>query len=134
MILKRAPVSLLEKLDRDGIALHEQDLRACEEFIVDEAFASRYREQPYFFCYLLDRDRAIESIDTRYFCDATLGYISPQSVRERLQEISSIDFESLYESNLVQRDDYCTLHLNNITKFYREAAGPGMGIITISVA
>jgi hypothetical protein len=133
VILKKAPVSLLEKLDRDGVALHERELHACEAFLVDEAFESRYREKPYFFSYLLDRDRAIESIGTRYFCDASLGYISPHSVQERLQEISSIDFESLYKSNLVQRDEYCTLHLNKITEFYKNAVAAGMGIVTVSV-
>jgi hypothetical protein len=133
VILIKAPTSLLEKLDREGIALHEQDLQPCEKLIVDELFESRYREQPYFFSYLLDWDRAIESIGTRNFCDASLGYISPPSVQERLEEISSIDFETLYKNNLLERNEYRTLQLIEITKFYREAAAAGMGIVTVSL-
>lgn len=129
--LIKAPLALLESMDRDGAKAHSAAVKQCEQMCVDQGWEADLRQYAFAFSHVLDPEGSFKDTDD----GVEMGYVTPRTVQTRAEELAAVDIEVLYKKGLFQEFpnfdmlDWLKKNLADTLKFHQEAAQAGLGLI-----
>ncbi len=129
--LWKAPTSILEALVQKGAAAEEWNTLDPKGYPLDNQFIGFLEKYEDVFAYALKPEG---QIDPERLSGLTAGYITAETLKERLSDLRTLDLATLKASGTVQIEAMQSFaeHLHRLREFMNTAATQNMGLVVLT--